>query len=1054
MSTQTKEKAFEDTVEATLLNVGWITGVREDWDVDRALFAEPVSAFMRDTQPEQWNKVAQLLGEDLEPRIIEVLLKELDTKGSLHVLRHGFRFHGQTFHLAYFKPAHGLNLDALNRFERNELSVARQALCHPNQGHTIDLLFALNGIPVATCELKNPMTNQTWKSAIRQYRQDRDPNAPLFRFQKRALVHFAADTDEVHMTTRLQGEKTLFLPFNRGSNPGGIECGAGNPPHPSGYRTSYFWQEVLERERFLDIIGSYIFTETREEKVENEQGARTVKSESVIFPRYHQLDSVNRLVATARVEGAGRNYLIQHSAGSGKTNSISWLSHRLASLHTDADEKVFDCVIVITDRRVLDRQLQDAIYQIEHAQGVVKPIDQDSRQLAEALVDGTKIVITTLQKFPHVMKGLLSVAGAEDADNPSQADTHQQREWRKEIAKRRYAIIVDEAHSSQSGESAGEMKEVLGSRGQEALAKAEDAEDVVNAMVEFKSESRGPQPNLSFFAFTATPKGKTLELFGRKPAPELNPVPFHLYSMRQAIEEGFILDVLQHYIDYDSYFKLVKEAEDDPELPKRRTSTAIAKFAHLHEHNIAQKTEVIVEHFRNHVRFLMGGRAKAMVVTSSRLHAVRYMKAFKKYIAEKEYDDVRPLVAFSGTVHDPDSGEDFTEPGMNTDAVTGKPISESELPARFDSSDYNVLLVAEKYQTGFDQPLLQAMYVDKRLDGVQAVQTLSRLNRTAAGKQPPFVLDFVNDPEDIRSAFKPYFDQTQLLEESDPYRLEELKHELDQMQVYHWSEVEAFAQAFFSAGAGSVKSVHSQLVSLLQPAVERFRELDEENQQEFRDRLQAFVNLYAFLSQIIPYGDHDHERLSAFGRALLPLVRPDREDIIDIGDDVELEFYRLTRQSSGSISVAEGPLEYVSSPTEVGTANPEEERAPLSEIIENLNDRFGTEFTEADRLFFEQIKESAIENETIRQTAQANSLDNFKLVISPQIQHLMYERMSENDALVSRFMNERDFQEIVLAGLLREIHEAASGLSTLDNDTRRHLPSSPAASTSTGRKTA
>ncbi|MDE2966130.1 MAG: type I restriction endonuclease [Chloroflexota bacterium] len=1025
MSTQTKEKAFEDTVEATLLDVGWIKGLREDWDVDRALFAEPAVAFMRDTQPEQWNKVAQLLGDDLEPRIVEVLLKELDTKGSLHVLRHGFRFHGQTFRLAYFKPAHGLNEEALNRFERNELSVTRQALCHPNQAHTIDLLFALNGIPVATCELKNPMTNQTWKSAIRQYQQDRDPNAPLFRFQKRALVHFAADTHEIHMTTRLQGEKTRFLPFNRGGNPGGIECGAGNPPHPSGYLTSYFWQEVVERERFLDIIGSYIFTETREEKVEDEQGARTVKSESVIFPRYHQLDSVNRLVATARVEGAGRNYLIQHSAGSGKTNSISWLSHRLASLHTEADEKAFDCVIVITDRRVLDRQLQDAIYQIEHAQGVVKPIDQDSRQLAEALVDGTKIVITTLQKFPFVMRGLLAVAGAESPDAPSESDLERQSEWRKEIAQRRYAVIVDEAHSSQSGESAREMKGVLGSRAQEALEASEDDEDVLNAVV----ESRGPQPNLSFFAFTATPKGKTLELFGRRPAPELNPVPFHLYSMRQAIEEGFILDVLQHYIDYDAYFKLVKDAEDDPELPKRRTATAIAKFAHLHEHNIAQKTEVIVEHFRNHVRFLMGGRAKAIVVTSSRLHAVRYMRAFKKYIAERGYDDVRPLVAFSGTVHDPDSGEDFTEPGMNVDVVTGKPISESALPARFDSSDYNVLLVAEKYQTGFDQPLLQAMYVDKRLDGVQAVQTLSRLNRTAAGKQPPFVLDFVNDPEDIRRAFKPYYDQTQLLEESDPYRLEELKHELDQMQVYHWSEVEAFAQAFFGAGPGGVKSVHAQLASLLQPTVERFRELDDEGQQEFRDRLQAFMNLYAFLSQIIPYGDHDHERLSAFGRALLPLVRPNREDIIDIGDDVELEFYRLTRQSSGSISIAEGAPEYVSSPTEVGTANPEEERAPLSEIIENLNDRFGTEFAEADRLFFEQIKESAVDNDQIRQTALANSLDNFKLVISPRIQHLMYERMSENDALVSRFMNEQDFQEIVLAGLVREIHEAAGARS-------------------------
>ena len=403
MSTQTKENAFEDTVESVLQDVGWVKAVRDDWDVERALFAEPAIAFMRRHAAravEQGRTTAR--GRPRSRGSIEVLLKELDTKGSLHVLRHGFRFHGQTFRLAYFKPAHGLNAGcALYRFERNELSVTRQALCHPGiRATTIDLLFALNGIPVATCELKNPMTNQTWKSAIRQYQQDRDPNAPLFRFQKRALVHFAADTDEVHMTTRLQGEKTRFLPFNQGSNPGGIECGAGNPAHPSGYRTSYFWQQVLERERFLDIMGSNIFTEAREEKVEDEKGARTVKSESVIFPRYHQLDSVNRLVATARVEGAGHNYLIQHSAGSGKTNSISWLSHRLASLHTEADEKVFDCVIVITDRRVLDRQLQDAIYQIEHAQGVVKPIDQDSKQLAEALVDGTKIVITTLAEVP------------------------------------------------------------------------------------------------------------------------------------------------------------------------------------------------------------------------------------------------------------------------------------------------------------------------------------------------------------------------------------------------------------------------------------------------------------------------------------------------------------------------------------------------------------------------------------------------------------------------------------------------------------------------------
>ncbi len=860
------EQAFESTVESMLLGAGWRAGDLGEWDVDRALFPARAVAFIRETQPEQWARMAGLHGDDVESLIVAQLARELDTKGTIEVLRHGFRFSGRTFRLAYFAPAHGLNPDVLARFERNELTVTRQAPCHPHKGDTLDLVFALNGVPVATCELKNPMTGQDWRNAVRQYQQDRDPNAPLFRFKRRALVHFAADPNEVHMTTRLAGDGTRFLPFNRGSNPGAVHCGAGNPANPDGYRTDYFWREVLARERFLDILGSYVFLETREEKVEDAKGARTEKRETMIFPRYHQLDAVHGLVGAARADGPGRNYLIQHSAGSGKTNSISWLSHRLASLHTAADEKVFDCVVVITDRRILDRQLQDAIYQIEHAQGVVQAIDENSQQLAKALADGTKIVITTLQKFPFVMRGLLRVAGADAPGEATEAEHAQAAALREAIAGRRYAIIVDEAHSSQTGESAAEMKRLLGSRALDVVGDIEDAEDGLNAVI----ESRVPQPNLSFFAFTATPKGKTIQLFGRT-GPSGKPEPFHVYSMRQAIEEGFILDVLQHYIDYDAYYRIVKQAEDDPDLPKRRTSVALAKFMAIHPYNIAQKTEVIIEHFRNNVCHLMGRRAKAMVVTSSRLAAVRYMQAFEGYIADRGYEDeVRPLVAFSGTVLDPDTGEEFTEPRMNTDVVTGKSISESALPDRFGSSDYQILLVAEKYQTGFDQPLLQAMYVDKRLDGVQAVQTLSRLNRIAVGKQSPFVLDFVNDPDDIHNAFAPYYDRTELLETSDPYRLQELKHELDGMQVYHHAEVDAFAGVFYVPQAKQRPDDHARLEAQLQPAVGRFGALDEDEQTAFRDRLSAFVNLYAFLSQIIPYGDSDLERLASFGRMLLP----------------------------------------------------------------------------------------------------------------------------------------------------------------------------------------
>ena len=1015
MTSQTDEQAFESTVESMLLGAGWRKGDRDEWDVERALFPARAVAFLRATQPEQWDRMAALHGDSLERLIVDALVRELDLKGSLDVLRHGFKFYGKTFRLAWFRPAHGLNPEALAQFERNDLTVTRQAACHPGKGDIIDLLFALNGVPVVTCELKNPMTGQSWRNAARQYQQDRDPNAPLFRFQKRALVHFAADPDEVHMTTRLAGEATRFLPFNRGSSPGGVQCGKGNPANPDGYRTDYFWREVLERERFLDILGSYVFVEHREEK-----GARAERREALIFPRYHQLDAVGKLVAAAKADGAGRNYLIQHSAGSGKTNSISWLSHRLASLHTATDEKVYDCVVVITDRRVLDQQLQDAVYQIEHAQGVVKAIDQDSRQLAQALVDDTKIVITTLQKFPFVMEGLLKAAGAESRDQATEDEWSQAAVWREAIAGRRYAVIVDEAHSSQTGDSARKMKAVLGSRAREAAGNMADWQDGVDAVV----ESRGPQPNLSFFAFTATPKGKTVELFGR-PGPSGKPEAFHVYSMRQAIEEGFILDVLQHYIDYDTYYRLAKQAADDPELPKRRTAVALAKFMTLHPHNIAQKTEIIIEHFREHVRGHMDGRGKAMVVTSSRLHAVRYMQAFQRYIAERGYDDVCPLVAFSGTVEDPDTGEEFTEPGMNTDVATGKPISESALPGRFASPDYQILLVAEKYQTGFDQPLLQAMYVDKRLDGVQAVQTLSRLNRVAPGKAPPFVLDFVNKPEDIREAFAPYYDRAELLAPSDPYRLDELKHELDEMQIYHRAEVEAFARVFYLAATQQRQADHARLEAQLQPARDRFAALGEADQTEFRDRLGVFVNLYAFLSQIIPYGDRDLERLSSFGRALLPHLRPDRDDDrIHLGDDIELEYYRLQRVSSRAIDVREEERAYVTSPAEVGTGDPEEDTAPLSEIIDRLNERFGTEFTDEDRLFFEQVKERAVRDERVRRTAQANPLDKFRLGIREQVGKLMIERMGENDTLVTRYMNDPEFQEIAFDVLAREIFEA------------------------------
>lgn len=1023
MSGHTNERAFEVYVKDALVQQGgWQPGTNAEWDVNLALFPARIYAFLQETQPKLWGEMRALHAEDLESLIINALVKELDLKGMLHILRHGFKFYGRTFRLAYFKPSHSLNYEVQALYEQNQLTVTRQVICHPGKHDTVDLLFAVNGLPVATCELKNPGTGQSWQHAVQQYQTDRDPRAPLFRFKSRALVHFAADSDEVHMTTHLRGPSTQFLPFNRGSHPGQVQCGAGNPQHASGHRTGYFWEEVLQRDSFLDILGHFMFIEKKEEKVDDGKGGpRRVVKEALVFPRYHQLDVVRKLVAVARQEGPGHNYLIQHSAGSGKTNSISWLSHRLASLHGQNDRKVFDCVIVITDRRVLDQQLQDAIYQIEHAQGVVKAIDQDSKQLAAALIDGTKIVVTTLQKFPFVLRGLLRIAGAEAQEKATDEEKRQAREWETAIGKRKYALIVDEAHSSQTGETARELKELLGEAETASDDEDTDWEDRLNQVM----QSRGRQSNLSFFAFTATPKGKTLELFGRV-GTSGKPEAFHIYSMRQAIEEGFILDVLTNYTTYATYYRLLKRAEDDPTLPKKKAARALAKFMSLHPHNIEQKTEVIVEHFRRSVMHRLGGRAKAMVVTSSRLHAVRYKLAFERYIAENGYTDIRPLVAFSGTVRDPDTGHEYTEPGMNIDVVTGKPISERHLPERFESPDYQVLLVANKYQTGFDQPLLQAMYVDKRLDGVQAVQTLSRLNRMIPGKDAPFVLDFVNNAEDIYLAFKPYYDKTELAETSDPSKLETLKHELDQAQVYYWSEVEAFAQVFYKPTVRQGPADHAHMQRHLQPAVDRFKAIAEQDKRrEFRDKLSAYVKLYAFLSQIIPYADPDLEMLYSYGRFLLPHLPLDRDvPVMNVGDEVALQYYRLERVFSGAIELKEGDTQQVKSPTEVGTGKAHEEKAPLSEIIKVLNERFGTQFTEEDRLFFQQIKERACNSEQVIRTALANPLDKFELGICRLIEDLMIERMAENDKIVTRYMADREFQGSAFPILAREIFEA------------------------------
>jgi type I restriction enzyme R subunit len=736
------EAAFETVIEAHLLAHGYMLVDRAGFDRGRAIFPETVLAFIHETQPAEWAKLEALHGDKTREQILGDLCKWMDANGSLATLRHGFKCYGRTLHAAYFKAAHELNPELEARYAANRLGLTRQLHFSPRSEKSLDVTLSLNGIPVATVELKNPLTNQTVREARWQYKHDRDPREPIFEFKRRTLVHFAVDTETVLMTSRLAGDATHFLPFNKG-----CDGGAGNPPDPAGrtYRTAYLWEEVLQRDSLLDILARFVHLQTDEKR--DDQG-RKVKAESMIFPRYHQLQAVRLLVEAARTEGVGHNYLVEHSAGSGKSNTIGWLTHRLASLHDAANERVFDSVIVVTDRVVLDQQLQDTIYQFEHKRGVVQRIDESSKQLAEALENAVPVIITTLQKFPFVSKQLLKL---EEKRGTSGTGT---------LATRRCAVIIDEAHSSQGGETATTLKGVLGGEKLREEARKRAAEEGHDNMEElFRSMAeRGRQANLSFFAFTATPKHKTLAVFGR------DGEPAHRYTMRQAIEEEFILDVLKHYTTYATYYKLLKACEDDPNVERKKAAQALARFMRLHPHNIAQKTEVMVEHFQAVTRHKIGGRAKAMVVTGSRLEAVRYKQSFDEYIQKKGYA-IKTLVAFSDKVEDDKlEGVFYTEEKMNLG------IREKELPEKFATQEYQVLLVAEKYQTGFDQPLLHTMFVDKRLAGIQAVQTLSRLNRCHPLKEDTFVLDFVNDREEIREAFKMYYEGAEMGEEVDPNR--------------------------------------------------------------------------------------------------------------------------------------------------------------------------------------------------------------------------------------------------------------------------------------------
>ena len=997
-SARHSESAFETVIETHLLANGYISISRDGFDRERAIFPDTILAFIRETQPREWAKLEKLHGDKTGEQVLDDLCKWMDTHGSLATLRHGFKCYGRALRAAYFKPAHSLNPELETRYAANRLGITRQLHFSPRSERSLDVTLSVNGVPVVTAELKNPLTNQTVEDARHQYQRERDPHEPIFEFKRRALVHFAADTESVLMTTRLAGKATHFLPFDKG-----FAGASGNPPDPAGraYRTAYLWEDVLQRDSLFDILARFIHLQVDEKR---DGRGNKVKAEIMIFPRYHQLEAVRMLVDVASREGVGHNYLVEHSAGSGKSNTIGWLAHRLAFLHDAVNERVFDSVIVITDRVVLDQQLQDTIYQFEHKLGVLQRIDQSSRQLAEALESAVPIIVTTLQKFPFVSRQLLKMAEERGTIGTGT------------LATRRCAVIVDEAHSSQGGETAADLKEVLGGERlrEEASKRAaeEDREDIEEL---FRSMAkRGQQANLSFFAFTATPKYKTFAVFGR------DGNPMHRYTMRQAIEEGFILDVLRHYTTYETYFHLLKSCDDDPNVERKKAARALARFMRLHPHNIAQKTVVMVEHFQAATRHKIGGRAKAMVVTGSRLEAVRYKQRFDQYIQEKGYA-IKSLVAFSGTVEDDEVADvTYTEPGMNHS------ISEKELPEKFATQEYQVLLVAEKYQTGFDQPLLHTMYVDKRLAGRQAVQTLSRLNRRHPRKEDTFILDFVNCREEIQEAFKTYYQGAEMGKEVDPTRMYEIKSELDASGVYLDEEIERFCTVYFKPKRRQSELDHQAMNVALDPAVSRFttrRDKDDEEAEVWRGKVQAFLNLYGFLSQVIPYQDSDLERLYVFLRHLVAkLPRCKNGLAYRFDDEVQLEYYRLQKISEGSISLEGNDARPLDGPTEVGTGLARPQPVPLSQLIDIVNSRFGTDFNQADQLFFDQVVEAAMANASARQAAIVNPGDKFELVFKGLLKNLFAERMDQNEDIFVRFMNDESFQNVVTSWMSSEAY--------------------------------
>ena len=978
------EKQFETDIENSLITTGgWEKATDAGYrkNPEMALDIETLVQFVKTTQPIPWQRFEKQCNSDPYKKFYKAFEDAVLSDGMIGVLRHGFKYRGIDFKVCYFKPESELNTDAVKRYNQNICQCIRQWHYSEKNKNSVDLLLSVNGIPLVATELKNQFTGQSINNGKAQWMYDRDNREPAFRLNHRILVFFAVDLYQAAMATQLKGKDTRFFPFNQGSNGPGVDGGAGNPARDDGkYVTSYVWEEVFQKDSLLDIFQKFVQYEERKEiEVTDDGKEKNVTTKSVIFPRFHQLDVVRNLISDVKEEGPGKNYLVQHSAGSGKSNSIAWMAYRLASLHNNENKPIYNSVIIVTDRRVLDAQLQGTISSFDHTLGSVVTIDEkkNSNDLRDAINSGKRIIVTTLQKFPVIYKEV------------------------KNTKDKSFDIIVDEAHSSQTGRSAMKLKTALANT-EDALkeyaeleGKEEDEILDTEDMLVKELLTHGKHKNLSFFAFTATPKHKTLEMFGRE-YQDGSFHPFHVYSMRQAIEEGFIIDVLANYVTYRTCFKLAKETPDNPNLPASKALKTIRRYKELHPHNLGQKAAIIVETFKDVTKDKINGKGKMMVVTASRLAAVRYYHEIKTYLKSNNYNDIEILIAFSGSVKDPELPDEFTESGMNKDRK-GNRVTESQTKQVF-HDEGNILIVAEKYQTGFDEPLLHTMIVDKKLRDVKAVQTLSRLNRVYPGKEDTFILDFVNTKEDILTAFQPYYQETSLSQEINIDLIYKTQKVLREFHVYDTTDVESMSKLYFESGTKQINSNQAKISGHLLPIAERYNKLNQEQRYQFRRTIRLFVKWYNYISQIARLFDKDLHKEFTFCSYLEKLLPPDPTTDLDLANQIKLEYYRLEKTFEGNIKLLEKPGE-IDPATIKKPAGMQEKFSSLEEILARINELYHGDFSESDRVLVMTLREKLIKDKRLKKAAKAEGQHIFENNVFPavfgQIAQASYKESTE-----------------------------------------------------------